>query len=221
MHIGSCGARTLAARSVGVLQRTELLVALDRDGHEFARKLEHIEHELLDLDAVRLVGHRTHTGRIDARDLLLGHVQFQLSLVLGADVVEERAREEVIADVARTERQPAVVGVAELGRGGADLAVLDHLVFAIDNTDDADRFVRLAFLDHLCCFVSVKDILSIMYIFVCVCVYGKTSLIELRQTFIYEIIFDPYTDNRSHDATRSTNTYTNTYAQTRFFCVEK
>ena len=120
------GGRVLLPGGVCVLQGAELLLPKALQDQEVVGELKHVEHELLQLDAVwdgRGDGLAVDVGG----DLLPGHVVRQLVEVVVADPAEEVQGEEVVADVAGAELELARGLVALLGDFLADLAVFHDL----------------------------------------------------------------------------------------------
>ena len=133
------------ARAGRVLQRRELFRARDLEHGKARRVREHVKDEELELHPVRL-------GRLDGRAVREGHVRDLLArdverevVFEGRDAPEERGRVEVVRDVARAEEQLARRRVARLCLRGGDLGVLDHVVLAVAERDDADRLGRVRF----------------------------------------------------------------------------
>eukprot|EP01139_Manchomonas_bermudensis_P006089 Amastigsp_a176405_19.p3 type:complete len:154 gc:universal Amastigsp_a176405_19:959-498(-) len=112
---GARGEGVVGRRAERVLERRELVRAVDLEGVCRERQRQNVENEKLELDACH--GARS-AGRVDARDLLARNVVEQLRNALDDCTPEKRNREDVVADVGGVEREHTVGGhrVRSLGR---------------------------------------------------------------------------------------------------------
>lgn len=144
--------RVVLAGVLGVLERRELVLALDFDAGELLQgdHGEDIEDELLELDAVgllRLDG--LASLDVDAGDLLAGHVVRQL-VRPRLDRLEEAEGVVVVDDVGSAELEHVgLLGVFGLRGLLVDLGVLHDVGLAVLQEDQADGLSRVALAHDL------------------------------------------------------------------------
>lgn len=147
----AAGVRVILAGALCVLEGRELVLALHLHAGELVhgQEGEAVEHELLELDAVGLLGLDLLALVVDAGNLLLRNVVGKLVCPVG-DALEETEAVVVVDNVGGAElEQAAVLGVLCLGELLVDLAVFDNGGLAVLLHDETDALGGVALADHL------------------------------------------------------------------------